>query len=102
MGDWKTSGTAPDGKTVMTKIDDAAGCRNEHALRRSGNLWFVPDGSMYVYYRPTHWRPLTFDERNAEAAKLNREGLTAASVVRRAMDALTQESPADERERRGS
>lgn len=20
------------------------------------NLWFLPDGSMYVYYTPTHWR----------------------------------------------
>ena len=23
-----------------------------------GNLWFFVDGSMYVYYRPTHWQPL--------------------------------------------
>lgn len=21
-------------------------------------LWFFPDMSMYVYYVPTHWRPL--------------------------------------------
>lgn len=25
-------------------------------LKRNGNLWFFPDGSMYVYYVPTHWR----------------------------------------------
>lgn len=26
-------------------------------LKRSGRLWFVPDGSMYVYYEPTFWKP---------------------------------------------
>lgn len=41
--------------TVQTKIDDADGLRNEQQLFRRGNMWFVPDGSMYVYYRPTHW-----------------------------------------------
>ena len=25
-------------------------------LKRSGRLWFVPDGSMYVYYEPMFWR----------------------------------------------
>ena len=24
-------------------------------LKRSGSLWFVPDGSMYVYYTPVAW-----------------------------------------------
>ena len=28
-------------------------------LKRSGNLWFFPDGSMYVYYVPRSWRPLS-------------------------------------------
>lgn len=43
---------------VETKIDDGNGCRNQQDLYRgSGNLWFLPDGSMYVYYTPTHWRP---------------------------------------------
>ncbi len=46
----------PDGEIVMTKIDDENGCRNEQKLKRQGNLWFTPDGSMYVYYRPTHWK----------------------------------------------
>lgn len=40
----------------MTKVDDEKGVRNEQELKRQGNLWFVPDGSMYVYYTPTHWR----------------------------------------------
>lgn len=28
------------------------------SLKRDGNLWFVPDGSMYVYYIPITWRKL--------------------------------------------
>ncbi len=47
-----------DGQEVATKIDDEKGCRNEFNLKRQGNLWFFPDMSMYVYYTPTHWRPL--------------------------------------------
>ena len=45
---------------VETKIDDENGCRNEGTLKRyqrspeTRSLWFVPDGSMYVYYEPTH------------------------------------------------
>lgn len=46
-----------DGLVVLTKIDDTKGARNEQLLKRRGNLWFFPDGSMYVYYTPTHWRP---------------------------------------------
>ena len=46
----------PEGITVETNIDDADGCRIEQKLKRKGNLWFHPDMSMYVYYRPTHWR----------------------------------------------
>ena len=45
----------------MTKIDDGGGVRNEQPMVRRGNLWWINDGepgSMYVYYTPTHWRPL--------------------------------------------
>lgn len=45
---------ADPGEVVLTKINPPD--RNEQELKRMGNLWFVPDGSMYVYYRPTHWR----------------------------------------------
>lgn len=45
-----------DGSIVETKIDDENGERNQQDLKKDGNLWFVPDDSMYVYYRPTHWR----------------------------------------------
>lgn len=44
-----------DGMVVGTKISDENGTRNEADLMRRGSLWFVPDGSMYVYYQPTHW-----------------------------------------------
>ena len=46
----------PEGETVMTKIDDGKGVLNEQPLKRQGRLWFYPDGSMYVYYTPTHWK----------------------------------------------
>lgn len=55
--DWRPTDTAPEGVVVMTKIHDNAGERNVQPLKRVGNLWFFPDGSMYVYYVPTHWRP---------------------------------------------
>lgn len=55
--DWKqTEELAPDGQVVETKIHDEHGCRNVQTLKRQGRLWFYPDGSMYVYYTPTHWR----------------------------------------------
>lgn len=52
----------PTGIVVETKIDDADGVRNEAKLKRyqresnTRSLWFVPDGSIYRYYEPTHWR----------------------------------------------
>ena len=55
---WQPIETAPDDVVVRTKIDDDKGCRNDQNLKRMGNLWWYPDGSMYVYYRPTHWMPL--------------------------------------------
>lgn len=48
------------GVVVMTKIHDENGERNEQPLKliaNGGRLWFFPDGSMYVYYVPTHWKP---------------------------------------------
>ena len=46
----------PEGGIVETKISDEKGERNIQLLKRVGNLWLFPDGSMYVYYTPTHWR----------------------------------------------
>lgn len=48
----------PENTVVMTKIDDGRGVRNEQTLKRMKNLFFHPDGKMYVYYTPTHWKPL--------------------------------------------
>lgn len=58
MSDWQPIETAPERVTVLTKIDDAKGERNEQPLKRRGRLWFFPDDAMYVYYTPTHWMPL--------------------------------------------
>ena len=46
----------PEGVIVWTKIDGDEARRYEQRLMRQGRLWYVPDGSMYVYYTPTHWR----------------------------------------------
>jgi len=43
---------------VETIIEDNKPARNEQRMFRRGRLWFVEDGSMYVYYTPTHWRPI--------------------------------------------
>lgn len=63
MSTWGTTDTAPEGVTVMTKLDDEHGERNVQKLERRGRLWWFPDGSMYVYYTPTHWRHLTESEK---------------------------------------
>jgi len=57
--DWNPIASAPENRVVWTKIDDADGVRNEATLKRSGRLWFTPDGAMYVYYTPTHWAEVT-------------------------------------------
>ena len=61
MSDWVLcrDRLPPRDQVVDTKIDDEQGLRNEQRLKQivgGGRLWFLPDGSMYVYYTPTHWR----------------------------------------------
>lgn len=56
----------PVGMVVDTKIDDKQGCRNVTTLKRNDRLWFLPDGSMYVYYTPTHWRQCRESEKEAD------------------------------------
>lgn len=46
------------GIPVETKIHDEQGERNHQVLVPKGRLWFLPDMSVYVYYTPTHWRPV--------------------------------------------
>lgn len=81
--DWKIIDTAPKNEVVMTKIDDSRGIRNEQALKLHNDLWFYPDDSMYVYYRPTHWRPLTDKGCSKEEADLIKK-------VEQAQDKLEQ------------
>jgi hypothetical protein len=59
MSDWIDASirVPPEGEPVDTKIDDEKGVRNEQKLIRQGQFWYFTDMSMYVYYRPTHWRP---------------------------------------------
>jgi len=64
MSDWiRCANRRPDeGVVVETKIDDAQGVRNEQRLVRSRGMWFMEDMVMYIYYNPTHWRPLATEE----------------------------------------
>lgn len=55
---WRPVDSAPENVVVMTKIDDENGVRNEQEMKRRGCLWWFADGSMYVYYTPTHWKPV--------------------------------------------
>jgi hypothetical protein len=52
-----TTKLPPSGEVVETKIDDHKDTRNVQKMKRLGGLYFFPDGSMYAYYTPTHWRP---------------------------------------------
>lgn len=54
-GYWELATMAPEGKPVLTCIMENGCCRQEARLKRSGRLWLVPDGGMYVYYTPTHY-----------------------------------------------
>lgn len=58
MSEWYSVANVmpPENVILDTKIDDVHGVRNEQQLIRQGNLWWIKDKSIYVYYRPTHWR----------------------------------------------
>lgn len=59
MTDWKRIETAPENVVVMTKIDDGETfAHNIQPLVKRGRLWWLADGSMYVYYEPTHWKEI--------------------------------------------
>ena len=67
MGEWRLiteTQQPPVGQVVWTKIHDGKGPRNVQALKRTqrpgcNSLWWLRDGSMYVYYTPTHWMPMS-------------------------------------------
>lgn len=54
---WQSIETALEKIPVQTKIHDEHGERNVQVMTRRGRLWW--SGEMYVYYEPTHWRPVT-------------------------------------------
>lgn len=45
----------PNNIVLNTKISVDGQDRNVQKLKFDGKLWWIPDGSMYVYYTPTHW-----------------------------------------------
>lgn len=67
---WQAADSAPEGIVFRTKIHDASGAYNFANLKRYGQHWLYPDGEMYVYYTPTHYRPLTEDEQRAVIADI--------------------------------
>jgi hypothetical protein len=60
---WLPASEAPEGVIVETKIHDDLGVRNVTPPKRQRRLWFFPDSSMYVYYMPTHYRPVVTSAR---------------------------------------
>lgn len=54
---WKSISEFPPPNDVVLKtcIKDENGIRNEQPLRKRGRIWWLADGSMYVYFTPTHW-----------------------------------------------
>lgn len=63
MSEWQPIETAPEGVEIMTRIDDEHGERCVQSLVKRTRIpgetvpmFWLPDGSMYVYYAPTHWR----------------------------------------------
>lgn len=87
MIDWKPIdrfGLPPEDEIVHTRINDGHGQpRNEALLRRQGNLWFFPDYSMYVYYRPTEWAPLTEEGKAQVRAEAERIKAAAQRTAER-------------------
>jgi hypothetical protein len=67
MAEWKSIDSAPEGVEIMTRITDpdTGEFWNEQSLVKrtripgeTNPLFWFPDGSMYVYYTPTHWKPI--------------------------------------------
>lgn len=88
--EWHEIKLAPVGEVVETKIDDERGERNHSILKRQGNLWFTPDGSMYVYYTPTHFRFLNSEQVEnlaREAEGKAKEHLLRAAAFRKSLSA---------------
>lgn len=66
MGKWETIDSAPEGVPILTKIDDEHGVRNVQRLVKRTRIpgetramYWTEDGTMYVYYTPTHWQSVS-------------------------------------------
>lgn len=83
--EWHEIKLAPVDEVVETKIDDENGERNHALLKRNCGFWVVPDGSMYVYYTPTHWRRPTSEQVEnlaREAERMAQEHMKRAAALR--------------------
>ncbi|CAJ0701774.1 hypothetical protein LMG19089_02923 [Ralstonia edaphis] len=74
----------PEGEIVMTRDSSA----HETTLKRVGRLFYFPDMSMYVYYTPRAWRPLTDAEVEKEIAKIEAAATAKAQASRDAIEAI--------------
>lgn len=55
--DWiPTDDRVPDDGEVVLTMD---GGGHVQPLKRRGRLWYLADGSMYVYFTPAFWQPVT-------------------------------------------
>lgn len=52
----RTEKQLPEERVVVRAMDSSGAI---HTLKRINNLWFVPDGSMYVYFTPQFWQPIS-------------------------------------------
>jgi hypothetical protein len=52
--DWTPTRDRLPQEHVVVETMTESGAVN--TLKRVGRLWFLPDGSMYVYYTPVLWR----------------------------------------------
>lgn len=48
----------PNGVVVQTKLDEDDGVYIERLAKRHETFWFMTSGAVYMFYTPTHWRPL--------------------------------------------
>lgn len=68
-----TTQLPPENVIVLTKIHDEYGERNEQRLIRRSNLYWEPDGKLYVYYTPTHFMKRIHDLENVDGACVNND-----------------------------
>lgn len=60
----QTKDVLPPESQVVDTLSEGG---TQQTLKRVGNLWFFPDGSMYVYYTPKYWAELPEDHPEAQS-----------------------------------